>query len=745
MIRTIGFLLALPLAGAVAFGATIVVLPNANATAAGNASTSLTTLPAASVEIQETAGTGQFPAGTIQITQLSLRAAPGSGPISATIGTLQVYLSTSPNYPNTSGAGKNLMSTTFANNVGADKTLVYSGSNVTLSDGGCTSPGPCPFDINIIFSTPFTYTPASGPLLIDLLETNVNAKSGAFDAASFTSPGGSVAQVVGPFGNATGQFSYQGLILQVTYGPVTAGPTFSGVVNPAGGIPPGFPGYGLAQGSIFTIYGNNLGPSTAAQAATLPLPTTGLGGTTVSISSHGSNPIPVPLLYASNGQINGIIPSNAPLGTDTLTVSYNGASSAIQAPVVASNFGIVQYGYNQAVVTFPSYAVVTPTNTATAGDTLVLWGTGLGALPAGQSDAAGAAGGTIQAPIQVFVGGALASIAYQGRTPGAAGLDQINFVVPSGVPTGCKVSVVVQTGTGSSATVSNAPTIALGSSDGGSCTDPTQDVPQTAIPGLISRTAPAKVLAVQLSQQTTYNGGANPTTTASEQVIFSTYSPALLSNAIAGASSGAAPSLNTCYTQVQSTASTGSGGTMPDGYLDAGKTVTLTPAQGAPTILSATSKGVYNANVSSIPGGAYQFTNVGGADVGTLSFSFPNPQVTWTNRNQIATTPTARASGLPVTWSGGDSTGYVIIFGSASGPNTGNYQIQFACSVPASAGSFTVPASVLLALPATAPGASAGIGMVSQPFPGSLGTIPGFDLTLNLSSYQVSGTGFTLQ
>jgi uncharacterized protein (TIGR03437 family) len=743
MIRTVGFLLTLSVAGSAASGAATVVVPNSNATAAGNASSSVTTSPSA--EIQEILGTGQFPAGTIQITQLSFRAAPGSGAIGATIGGLQVFLSTSPNYPNTSGAGKNLMSATFANNVGPDKTLVFSGSNLSLTDAGCASPGPCPFDINIVFSTPFTYTPASGPLLIDLMETNITGKSGALDAASFTAPGGTVAQVVGALGSATGQFSYQGQVAQLTYTTVTAGPTFSGVVNPAGGIPPGFPGYGLAQGSIFTVYGNNLGPATAAQAATLPLSTTGLGGTTVSISSHGSNPIPVPLLYASNGQINGIMPSTAPLGTDTLTVSYNGASSAIQVPVTTSNFGIVQYGYNQAVVTFPSYAVVTPTNTAKAGDTLVLWGTGLGALPAGQSDAAAAAGGTVQAPIQVFVGGVLASIAYQGRTPGAAGLDQINFVVPSGVPTGCTVSVVVQTGTGSSATVSNAPTIAVGTTDGATCVDPTQNISQAAIPGLLAKTAPAKVLAVQLSQQTNYIGGSTAVTTASEQVTFGSYSPALVSNAIAGANSNAAPSLNTCYTQVQSTASTGSSGTLPDGFLDAGKTVTLTPAQGTPSILSATSKGIYSANVTSIPAGAYQFTNSGGADVGALSFSFPNPQVTWTNRSQISTTPAARASGLPVTWSGGDSTGYVIVFGSASGSNTGNYQIQFACSVPAAAGSFTVPASVLLALPATGPGVGAAIGMVSQPFPGSVGTIPGFDLTLNLSSYQVSGVGLILQ
>jgi uncharacterized protein (TIGR03437 family) len=743
MIRSVSLLLTSLLAGSAAFGATVVV-PNANATTAGNASTSLTTLPAASVEVQEIVGTGQWPAGTIRITQLSFRAAPGSGPISATIGNLQVYLSTSPNYPNTSGAGKNLMSTTFADNVGADKTLVYSAANVSLSDSGCASPGPCSFDVNIVFSTPFIYTAANGPLLIDLLETNVSAKSGAFDAASFTSPGGSVSQVVGTLGNATGQFAYQGQIVQATYTTVTAGPTFTGVVNPAGGIPPGFPGYGLAQGSIFTVYGNNLGPAAAAQATSLPLPSSGLGGTTVTIASHGSDPIPVPLLYASNGQINGIIPSNAPQGSDALTVSYNGTSSAIQVPIVASNFGIVQYGINQAVVTFPSYAVVTPTNTAKAGDTLVLWGTGLGALPAGQSDAAAAAGGTIQAPIQVFVGGVLASIAYQGRTPGAAGLDQINFVVPAGVPTGCTVSVVVQTGTGSNATVTNAPTIALASSDGATCTDPTQTIPQSAIPGLLSKTTPARVLAIQLTQQTDYSSG-NPTTTASEQATFGTLSPALLSSALANANSTPAPSIGTCYTQVQNTSSSGGGGTMPDGYLDAGKTVTLTPAQGTPTILSATSTGVYAANVSSIPSGTYQFTNAGGADVGALSFSFSNPQVTWTNRTQISTTPTTRTNGLTVTWSGGDSTGYVIIFGSASGSATGNYQIQFACSAPAAAGSFTVPASALLALPATGQGISAVVGLFTKPLPVSLGGIPGFDLALNLGSYEVSGVGLILQ
>jgi hypothetical protein len=182
---------------------------------AGNAATGLPST-ATSIELQELVGSGQLPSNPIEITGISFRAAPGTGRINATIGSLSVYLSTSPNFPNTNGSGKTLMSSTFANNVGPDKTLVYSGSNIVARDTGCTAPGPCPSDINITFTTPFFYG-AAGPLLIDLFETNLSGTSGALDAQSFPAPGGSVAQVVGPLGSSAGTFSYQGSIVQLTY------------------------------------------------------------------------------------------------------------------------------------------------------------------------------------------------------------------------------------------------------------------------------------------------------------------------------------------------------------------------------------------------------------------------------------------------------------------------------------------------------------------------------------------------
>ena len=129
------------------------------------------------------------------------------------------------------------MSSTFASNVGTDKTLVFSGSNVVWSDSGCASGPPCPFDINITFTTPFNFAD-TGPILVDMLETNVTGTSGAFDAVSAGSPGGSVAQVLGTLGGATGTFAYQGNIVQLTYNVVPGYPTFSGIVNAGNQLPP---------------------------------------------------------------------------------------------------------------------------------------------------------------------------------------------------------------------------------------------------------------------------------------------------------------------------------------------------------------------------------------------------------------------------------------------------------------------------------------------------------------------------
>ena len=70
-------------------------------------------------------------------------------------------------------------------------------------------------------------------------------------------------------------------------------------------------------------------------------------------------------------------------------------------------------------------------------------------------------------PVEVYVGGKPATLTYRGRSGCCSGLDQIGFVVPSGV-VGCNVPLAVKIGN----VVSNYPSIAI-SATGGVCTDPT--------------------------------------------------------------------------------------------------------------------------------------------------------------------------------------------------------------------------------------------------------------------------------
>src|SRR5690348_10489477 len=80
--------------GAHAFGQSIVV-PNGSATVAGNGTSGPLPSPAVSnIEIQTVFGNGQFPRGPIYITGFTMRARPGTGPLSVTVSG-SVYLSTS--------------------------------------------------------------------------------------------------------------------------------------------------------------------------------------------------------------------------------------------------------------------------------------------------------------------------------------------------------------------------------------------------------------------------------------------------------------------------------------------------------------------------------------------------------------------------------------------------------------------------------------------------------------------------
>jgi len=213
----------------------------------------------------------------------------------------------------------------------------------------------------------------------------------------------------------------------------------AGVTNAAGSTPQA----GVAPGSIVTIFGQNLAPSTAVGPAS-PLVQT-LGGVTV--TAGGSL---LPLFFVSPTQINVQLPPAFPLGPATLTVSATG-----QAPVSA-DFTVVQdapglfqqtvNGQNYALVVHPDGSLVTPSAPAQQGESLTLYGTGFGstdpalldgfALPASPPF-------TIVDPLSLQVAGVAIVPDAATALAGSVGLDVIQFHLTSAVPSGANANVYV--------------------------------------------------------------------------------------------------------------------------------------------------------------------------------------------------------------------------------------------------------------------------------------------------------------
>jgi uncharacterized protein (TIGR03437 family) len=518
--------------------------------------------------------------------------------------------------------------------------------------------------------------------------------------------------------------------------------TLTGVVNAASGIPPGLPNYGIAQGSIFLVYGSNLGPS-AIQVAPQPLPTTaGLAGTSIAITVNGTT-LAAPMYYTASSQVAAVLPSNMPAGTGTLSLTYNGNSASTPITVVETAFGIsnavVPFANNGvgvsaiAAATFANYQYVSGTNTAAPGDTLTLWGTGLGPTPNNGGDTGPAPFGDIGSVPLVFVGGIQSpSVTYWGRSPNTIpGLDQIDFVVPPNAPLGCNVSIVVQTAT--PVVVSNGPTIALADTNGVTCSDPTQAFTSS----LLSKSNP-KVMFISLNQSASVSLQSNGTATTTSQAAaqFFQATQAQLSAAAPGAN--AQPSYGSCYTGFSK--NPGANGPFSPTFLNAGTSITLTPPSGAALRLTAQAVGVYGLASSSttLASGTWSFSNgEGGPGVGPLSFTFPVPeQITWSNQAAFSPDhgPIDRTQPLKITWSGGDANGYVDIQGAGS---AGGYAVGFECAAPTSAGQFTIPSSILLAMP-TGAGAQATMQVSTFALPFSLGAVTGFDAAGDASTFETS-------
>ena len=71
----------------------------------------------------------------------------------------------------TTDRGPDELSTTFADNVGPDNTIVFDGT-VNFESSGSMGLDLGVFDITINFTTPFVYDPSAGDLLLDITNTS---------------------------------------------------------------------------------------------------------------------------------------------------------------------------------------------------------------------------------------------------------------------------------------------------------------------------------------------------------------------------------------------------------------------------------------------------------------------------------------------------------------------------------------------------------------------------------------------
>jgi len=502
-------------------------------------------------------------------------------------------------------------------------------------------------------------------------------------------------------------------------GPCPAGPsatpaiTRGAIVNAASFASSTLPGGAIARGSIFTLFGNAVGPTALVQAARFPLETT-LGCVSVRVTQGSTSVDAIPLAAIAT-QVNAIMPSNAPLGDAQITVTWNGrASAAVPVRIVASSFGIFTAnqsgagpGIFQNFVTQTEQPINSPRRPATPRQVVTAWGTGLGAINA--PDNAAPPAGDLPVSVEIEVGGKrVTNKLYSGRGPCCAGLDQVVFEIPADAPLGCFVPVVVRAG----GVTGNGITLAI-SRDGSECSDPNNPVGNVVRRG--GRVGTVQLLRVdgRLQLDATQNftnlnvdlGVAAFAQTPGGEFDYNPLTSLPPAGSCAVVSAG-----NIDVSGILG----GSLPAVPGGarVLDAGAAISVTGPRGTQALPRSTDvEGAYFNLIGGslpVPGlpslplflepGSYMIRGPGGPDVGafTANLTIPAP-VTWTNREQSVNL--TRSQGVTVNWSGGDPARQGIIIIGANLDQESGAGAAFVCPSDLVPRTFTVPAAILNALP----------------------------------------------
>jgi len=256
----------------------------------------------------------------------------------------------------------------------------------------------------------------------------------------------------GPFGLAFDQagnlyvadeFAHRVLKINAVGMPLPAGPP---VITSGGVVPVGSSSAVIQPGEWVSIYGTNLASGTATWTGNFPI---SLAGSSVTIDGKAAY-----LAFVSPGQINVQAPNDAATGTVPVVVTTvsGSATSFVKLAQFGPSFllldskhvaGIILRSSGSGAYGGGTYDIIGPTGTplgystvaARAGDTVELFGTGLGptnpAVLAGQAFS-GVAPTTN--PVTLQINNVSVTLTFAGLS--GAGLYQLNLTIPPGLGTG---------------------------------------------------------------------------------------------------------------------------------------------------------------------------------------------------------------------------------------------------------------------------------------------------------------------
>jgi uncharacterized protein (TIGR03437 family) len=200
---------------------------------------------------------------------------------------------------------------------------------------------------------------------------------------------------------------------------------------------------GIAPGEIVVVFGTSLGPTNGVGAT---IDSQGFIGTMLGNVQVTFNGYPGPILYASAGQINTIVPYELAGATNAAVEVIFGTarSNPVTLPVVASVpsvFSADASGQGPGAILDVNYQLVSASNPASAGSVIQIFATGQGQTsPAGVDGLIEPVSLPLPMPLLtpgVTIGGAAAHILYAGAAPGlVAGALQVDVEIPDGLPSG---------------------------------------------------------------------------------------------------------------------------------------------------------------------------------------------------------------------------------------------------------------------------------------------------------------------